>query len=116
MVVDLKGSNVRFGSTILFGPHFGDPGIDTYAGTLVLEVPPDASGTFTVGFRSGALETFLLDSAHEPIGLAALVPAQIIVSAPEEIPTLSAWGMVGMSLLLLTAGTLVYTHRARQMN
>ena len=33
-------------------------------------------------------------------------------ATPGDIPAVSAWGMVGMALLILAAGTLVYTRRS----
>lgn len=48
--VDISTLAYRYASTTLFGA-IADPGGDHYAGTLVLDVPTGAIGTFTVGFN-----------------------------------------------------------------
>ena len=50
-VVDISTLSYRFGGVVLFGSVM-DPEIVQYAGTLVLQVPASATGTFTVGFTS----------------------------------------------------------------
>jgi len=52
--------NFAFGATIL-GPAIADPGTATYGGTLVLDVSPNAAGTFTVDFSLAIGETFFFD-------------------------------------------------------
>lgn len=45
--------NFLFGADDLFPPGPTDPGLDQYAGTLVLDIPKDAQGTFEIGFVGG---------------------------------------------------------------
>ena len=42
-------------------------------------------------------------------------PSLALCSVPGDIPAVSAWGLVGMTLFILAAGTLVYTRRAGSM-
>ncbi|MDO8629066.1 MAG: right-handed parallel beta-helix repeat-containing protein, partial [Phycisphaerales bacterium] len=72
--------NYRYGATqISPAPYQTDPGTPRYCGTLILNVSPDASGTFTVSF--GPEETFLLDGSipSDIIPFGALTPATIVI-------------------------------------
>lgn len=62
-------------------PDFGDP---RHAGFIVLKVPPDAAGTFTVRVSEAPFETFLLDSKGIPLGTLAFSPARITVASSED--------------------------------
>ena len=56
--VDLDTLDYEFGSTHMGGPAV-DEGYLYYAGTLILEVPPGAAGTYTIGFNPAETKTFL---------------------------------------------------------
>ncbi len=47
-------------------PPAVDPGLRKYVGTLVLNVPPNAAGTFTLQFNQSADITFLLSDGNSP--------------------------------------------------
>ena len=47
--VDVSVLDYRYGSLLFAPPYVPDPGAPRYAGTLALDVPLDALGTFTVG-------------------------------------------------------------------
>ncbi|UCE60006.1 MAG: hypothetical protein JSU63_21505, partial [Phycisphaerales bacterium] len=64
-----------------------DDGDPKYAGTLILDVPAEAAGTYTIGFLPGK-QTMLYDCDHVPIPGGTLVPAQITVIPPPEPPDL----------------------------
>ncbi len=78
--VDLVGSDVRFGAAAQSGSGVTDPGEPRYLGTLVLDVPLDASGTFTVGPVTAVSETMLTDANSAVIPLAGIEPALITVN------------------------------------
>ncbi len=75
---------VNFGGHVLSLEDAADdpepfPPEGLYAGTLVLEVPTDALGTFTVGPLQRGYENALSDQNFDFIPLIGLVPAQITV-------------------------------------
>ena len=151
-VVDVYTLGHRFGAIGLISGRF-DAGAARYAGTLILDVPEEAAGTFTVGFKRET--TYLVDLDKERIPLGELVPARITVPAslaccmpggecenseadtcaalggiPRSevclgdvnengiddaceplVPTVSEWGLLAMTLLTLTAGTVVLMRR-----
>jgi len=80
-----------WGSLVIFGPPLVDPGEPVYGGTLVLDVPPDADGTFTVDFLYSGC-TDLRDQNNNKIPLLGFKPAVIHVAvcrglqAPEMEP------------------------------
>jgi len=55
-----------------------DPGIAKYGGDLVLDVPSNAAGTYTIGFQAG-LDTFMADLNNNEILPLVLTPVKIIV-------------------------------------
>jgi len=72
--VDVSTPDLRFGAaTHVF---VDDPGVDRYTGTVMLDVSPDATGTFTVGFLSLGTD---IASSVGPIEPAELIPALITV-------------------------------------
>lgn len=79
---DLSSPGIRFGYTLNTNPETGpfatDPGFVTYGGTLVLEIPADATGTFTVGFTPSPA-TFLFDSDNTRIDPTTLTPVRIVI-------------------------------------
>jgi hypothetical protein len=73
--VDLATLDFRYGSTLSpSGTPMADPGTVGYGGTLVLEVPTEARGTFTVGFFASS---FMKSGTNEPIVPVNLTSAQI---------------------------------------
>jgi len=76
--VCLESPNHRWGATT--GAEVAiDDGSNYYAGSLVLDVPADAVGTFTIGFISGQGITFLADQNGSEIGPLTLTPARITI-------------------------------------
>ena len=71
-----------WGATLLFGAKTDD-GQTYYLGTLVLEVPTDASGTYTIGFLADVDKTFMLDDNGQYILPLILTPALITIN---ELP------------------------------
>ncbi len=83
----------------------------TSASEWGVDVSANAAGdAYVTGFYSGTASfgPFVLSSS----GSNDLFVAKY-AAPPSGIPTVSAWGLVVMSLLVLTAGTLVYTRRRR---
>lgn len=98
--------------TNAFASSVPDPGIPKYLATYVLQVPADAVGTFTVGLNLEPGISVALDGSGELIEPLNVIPILITVETdPPGIPTASEWGIVAMSLLLLTAGTIVFMPR-----
>ncbi len=89
------------------GCYLFDDGSVKYIGTLVLDIPPDAVGSFTVGFL-GEPDT-VMKGASEQL---TLLPATITIHAP-PIPTLSQWGLAIMALLTTALGSIIVARRAR---
>ncbi len=75
--VDLFTLDFRYGST-LFTTTISDPGVPQYGGTLVLDVPTGAIGTFTIGFKPQP-DSGLLDQSLQFITPLNLTPALITV-------------------------------------
>jgi len=69
--------NYTYAATLLAAP-MPSRGGDSYLGSLVLRVPEDAKGTFTINFVPGP-DTSLVDSDHHFIPLVGLNPAQVTV-------------------------------------
>ena len=69
---------------------------------------PVAPGYFDFGW--GDSEPFTISS---PAGIAWADSAPFTINIP-AIPAMSAWGVAAMTLLLLTAGTLVYLRRRQR--
>ncbi len=67
-----------------------DDGEAKYVGTLVLEVPADADGTYSIGFDTDANQTFFTDCAGAPIPGLTTVPAQITVCPGGLVPPVAA--------------------------
>jgi len=51
-----------FGATTVLGSGTSDDGQPRYFGTLVLDVSPDATGTFTLGFKTPSTDAFWEDT------------------------------------------------------
>jgi len=61
----------------LTGPTYG--GVEKYCGTLVLDVPAGATGSFTVGFIDNGVVTTVMDDSANPIVPIVLTPAVITI-------------------------------------
>jgi len=75
--VDVSTLDYRYGSTLTSSP-IADPGTPRYAGTLALDVPLGAMGTFTVGFQSEG--TNMQDENGVYITPLTLAPALITIA------------------------------------
>ncbi len=62
-----------------------DPGMPKYLGTLILQVFPDAAGTFTIGLLPDP-GSFLNDEFGVRIAPVTLTPAQITISGCTSVP------------------------------
>ena len=76
--MDLSTADFRWASAATGAP-VSDPGTATYAGTLVLDVPAGALGTFTVGFMP-VPESLLQDSNNDLIAPLTITPALISIA------------------------------------
>ncbi|UCC29690.1 MAG: hypothetical protein JSU86_15980, partial [Phycisphaerales bacterium] len=84
--VDQSTLCYRFGSTMLGAPFPSPHVANMYAGTLVLDVPADTKGTFTVGFTQDLSQNCLVDQNNRLIPLMGLEPARITVAYPGYVP------------------------------
>lgn len=81
--VDISRPDYRYGMTVFPPEYVEDSGESRYGGTLVLDVPAGASGTYVVGMVRN--ETFMLDDTvgpGQPILIDLLVPARITIGEP----------------------------------
>jgi len=76
--VSISTPDYLYGSTQIFGFYAVDNGVPHYAGTVVLEVSPDAKGTFTVDLF--AANTWMKDYYNNYIPMIGHVPALIRVA------------------------------------
>ncbi|MCH8148276.1 MAG: hypothetical protein IH987_09835 [Planctomycetes bacterium] len=69
---------------VILLPNVGqaDTGVRRYAGTLILEVSPDAAGSFTVEFNPSINFTFLADELSSVFPLIELTPGLITITGP----------------------------------
>lgn len=74
---------------------------------VFFDVPLDALGDFTI--RLGSSST-LIDANAVAVSF-AFTPGTIRVLDPASIPTVSEWGMIVMSVLLIAAGCVVFAKR-----
>lgn len=82
-LVDISTLNYRFGATGLQINFVEDPGGSRYCGTLVLDVPAGAAGTFVVGMVRD--ETFMDDDTEpnvQTIPIDLFVPARMTIGKP----------------------------------
>jgi hypothetical protein len=77
--VDLSSLNYRYVCVLNPPSSATDPGIAKYGGSLVLDVPAGATGTFTVGFIEGSGITFMADDANNEIAPLVSTPAKIAI-------------------------------------
>jgi hypothetical protein len=80
--VDVSTPDIRMGCSALTSTNQNDPSPfppqGLYAGELVLDVPPDARGTFTIGMKVNP-DSALVDQNNLFFDLVGLVPAEITV-------------------------------------
>lgn len=82
--VDALSADGRFmGASLVVGVE--DPGIPVYAGTIVLDIPGDAAGTFTVRVSESSADTFLTDDTGAIIAPLAFEPATIVVPSDGQV-------------------------------
>jgi len=77
--VDVSTLNYRYASTLMGAPIAQPVPHRPYLGTLVLYVPADAKGTFTIPFLT-APDTALVDSNNQFIPLIGFEPGQVTVT------------------------------------
>ena len=78
--VDVSSFDYRYGNTTEPPEFIADPGASLYGGTLVLDVPLGATGSFVIGMIE--LETFMVDSTlpkAQNIPIDSFVPARITI-------------------------------------
>jgi hypothetical protein len=81
--VDISTWDYRYGATTDPAEFVADPGESLYGGTLVLDVPAGAAGTFVV--EMVPVETFMNDDTvpnFQEIPIDLLVPARITIGEP----------------------------------
>jgi len=77
--------NYMWGATLIVGTKTDD-GQPYYFGTLILEIPTDASGTYTIDFIAGIDKTFMKDNNGQNILPIALTSALITINEPPNKP------------------------------
>ncbi len=90
--INTTGIDYSFGATTVpqeGAPDPQDPYLG-YAATIVLEVPPDADGTYTVALSDSPNETFMFGPGELEISGLTLIPARIIVTHTDPAPALAA--------------------------
>lgn len=65
--VDISSLNFRFATASLAGEVAVDDGTDRYMGSLFVEVPAGATGTYELSFLDNPVATFLTASGGQPI-------------------------------------------------
>ena len=144
--VDFAGVNFRYGAIVFPSIHaqvYAPP--SKYCGTLKLEVSDNASGTFSfevLGPSTTLTDTKLdpiepltllgltieidpcgngaIDAGEacdgEDLGVCPGACADDCKCLPEGIPSVSAWGLVVLALVLLVAGRVYFGRRSRRTN
>ena len=79
--------NYIWGATLIVGAKVDD-GQTYYLGTLILEVPTDASGEYTIEFLPDAAKTYMSDDMGQYILPLNLIPALIRIKPPNK-PTIT---------------------------
>ncbi len=94
--IDVFASGSESGSTLAISVVFG-PNRDLYVSFW---------DDYTVKRFDGATGDYI--EAFVPAGSTELGKPQYLLFVPEAVPAVSTWGVVAMTLLLLTAGTVVH--------
>jgi hypothetical protein len=76
---DLSKPDIRYASVLLSPPTLPSKGVQTYAATLVLDVPNGAKGTYTIGLLPPPYGGLLIDADGQFLPLLGLLPAKITV-------------------------------------
>jgi anthranilate synthase/aminodeoxychorismate synthase-like glutamine amidotransferase len=89
-----------------------------YLGEITYGFSSDASGTFSIDFidpgtTPGESKTIFADDSSAPITFTA--DGAVIQIIGESIPTVSTWGMISMTIILLAAGTLVLRRTGKRV-
>lgn len=116
---DVSMYDYRFGGTLFnIDDTLPDTGLSLYVATLEFIVSPDAQGTFTITFTQDMDQTFLgfPTPDYQIFALAPdVIPGKITIdlsAAPGgPIPTVSTWGGVMMTLVLLIGAKLSFARR-----
>ena len=74
-----------WGAVLIIGSK-ADDGLIYYLGTLILDVPNDAIGTYTIDFIPGDTNTFMKDDNGQLILPLTLTPARITINEPPGKP------------------------------
>jgi len=104
--VDPSTDDVRFGGTSLLVGNTGDPGVPQYAGTLLLHVSADATGSFVIDFHRDFRSTFLLDGTPpvpDTVPIGHFEPA--VVTVPQGCCTGAICSAAGLQDCLDAGGT-----------
>ena len=75
----------KWGATLLFGTK-ADGAQTYYLGTLIIEVPSNADGTYTIDFIPGNTKTFMTDDVAQFISPLTLTPAFITIDVSSNNP------------------------------
>lgn len=80
VAISFEDANYKYGGvTQVLNAGKTDGGLSYYAGTLIVEVPPGAAGTYTIGFNADINFTFLNDAHAVLIAPFGLLPALITI-------------------------------------
>ncbi|MCO6438425.1 MAG: hypothetical protein J5J06_15150 [Phycisphaerae bacterium] len=61
-----------------------DEGTNHYLGTLILDIPEGAAGTYTIGFVEDPLSTYMADDDVKDIPIQTFIPATIVVGGGSD--------------------------------
>jgi len=82
--VSYTSLDYMWGATLLMGAKTDD-GLDYYLGTLILEIPATADGTYNIDFIDGTSKTFMKDDGDNHISPIITNPAAITINhAPNK--------------------------------
>ena len=79
VATDISTLNYRWGAAVFPGSEAVDDGTTRYGGRVMVDVPTDAVGTFTIGFIPGEAISFMQDENNELINPLLLTPGKITV-------------------------------------
>jgi hypothetical protein len=80
--------NYMWGATLLFGGK-ADDSQTHYLGTLILEAPANAKGTYTIEFLPGDTKSFMRDDGGQYIIPLILTPVLITINQPPNAPIIT---------------------------
>ncbi len=76
--VDTRLINFRFGVAVIGDAPKSDPGFEIYGGTLVLDIPEDAAGTYTIGFLPSPISVAIFTTGSNSL----LFPTPAVIELP----------------------------------